>query len=107
MPFIDVRSSGEITPAQEEEVKERLGQAIALIPGKSEASLMIQFSDRCRLWYGGERGEIVFVNVMLYGKADPQAYEAFQAAVIPALEEGLGAKRVYLKFEEVPHWFWN
>ena len=39
---------------QETALKAELGRAISLIPGKSESSLMIQFSDCCRLWFGGE-----------------------------------------------------
>lgn len=108
MPFIDVRFSGEISGAQEAEVKAELGKAIALIPGKSEGSLMVQFTDRCRLWFGGKQdGPIVMVNVMLYGSATPEHYGRFKDAVIPMLEEKLGAESVYLKFEEVPNWYWN
>ncbi len=108
MPFIDVRFSGEISGAQEAELKTGLGKAIGLIPGKSEGSLMVQFTDRARLWFGGAQdGPIAMVNVMLYGSAAPEHYARFKDAVIPMLEEKLGAKTVYLKFEEVPHWYWN
>lgn len=108
MPFIDVKFSGEISAAQETELKADLGKAIALIPGKAESHLMVQFTDHCRLWFGGEQdGPIVFVNVMLYGASTPEHYGAFQDYVIPLLEKKLGAKTVYLKFEEVPNWYWN
>lgn len=108
MPFIDVRFSGEISEARETELKADLGKAICLIPGKAESHLMVQFTDHCRLWFGGEQdGPIVFVNVMLYGSAAPEHYAQFKDAVIPMLEEKLGAKTVYLKFEEVPNWYWN
>lgn len=108
MPFIDVHFSGAITPAQETALKEGLGQAIALIPGKTETSLMMQFTDNCRLWLGGrQEGPIAFVNVMLYGSSTKDAYQRFSGTAIPLLEKELGAKKVYLKFEEVPNWFWN
>ena len=107
MPFIDVRATETIGPEQEQTLKARLGEAIGLIPGKSEGSLMIQFSDNCRLWFGGQQGNFVFVNVMLYGAAEKRDYEMFQGAVIPVLEEVLGCEKVYLKFEEVPNWFWK
>lgn len=108
MPFIDVKMSGELDKALEETLKAELGKAIALIPGKSEDSLMIQFTDNCRLWFGGgQEGPIVLVNVMLYGTSTREAYQKFSGRVIPVLEEKLGAKQVYLKFEEVPNWFWN
>lgn len=108
MPFIDVRTSTELTAEQERSVKAELGKAIALIPGKAEGGLMIQFTDNCRMWMGGEQsGTIVFVNVMLYGAADKESYQRFSSAVIPMLEDKLNAAKVYLKFEEVPNWFWN
>lgn len=107
MPFIDVRTSGPLGAETEKEVKEALGKAISLIPGKSEESLMVQFTDRCRLWFGGQEGDIAFVNVMVYKKSERQAYDRFREAVIPMLEEKLGAKHVYLKFEETENWFWN
>ncbi len=34
MPFIDSKVSVKTTPEQRKELKERLGQAISLIPGK-------------------------------------------------------------------------
>lgn len=108
MPFIDVRLSCDLDGAREEALKTELGKAIALIPGKSEGSLMIQFTDNCRLWFGGrQEGPIAFVNVMVYGSSAPEDYRKFKDHVIPVLEEKLGVKQVYLKFEEVPNWFWN
>ena len=98
MPFLDVRTSCPVSSEQETLLKAELGKAIALVP----------FTDNCRLWMGGEQdGPIAFVNVMIYGTAAQEACERFQAAVIPLLERELGAKHVYLKFEEVSHWFWN
>lgn len=108
MPFLDVRASCPIAPEQEEALKTQLGKAISLLPGKSEGSLMMQFTDNCRLWFGGrQEGPIVFVNAMLYGSATKEACKRFSDAVIPQMEQVLGAKTVYLKFEEVANWFWN
>lgn len=108
MPFMDVRASCPISSAQETALKTELGKAIALIPGKSESSLMMQFTENCHLWFGGEQnGPIVFVNVMLYGTTARQACESFKDVAIPLLKKELGAEIVYLKFEEVPNWFWN
>ena len=45
MPFIDSKVSVSISEEQEKELKTRLGQAIALIPGKSESWLMTGFQD--------------------------------------------------------------
>lgn len=45
MPFIKVKTSCPITKEQESELKARLGKAIELIPGKSEAYLLLEFED--------------------------------------------------------------
>ena len=47
------------------------------------------------------------MNVMLYGSASDESCEKFSQAVIPLFQRELGASHVYLKFEEVPHWYWN
>lgn len=107
MPFIDVRTDKTISTEQENALKAELGSAIALIPGKSEDSLMVQFTDNCRMWFGGKQGNAAMVNVMLYGSAEKASYRAFSDRVIPSVESTLGVGRVYLKFEEVPNWFWN
>lgn len=108
MPFIDVKVSCGLEVSKEERLKAELGKAIGLIPGKSEGSLMIQFTDHCRLWFAGQQdGPIAFLNVMVYGTVSREGCEKFKNAVIPLFQQELGAKRVYLKFEEVPNWFWN
>ena len=45
MPFIDSKVSVKTTTEQRKELKERLGQAIEVIPGKSESWLMIDLAD--------------------------------------------------------------
>lgn len=47
MPFIKVKVSNEISQAQEISLKQRLGEAIELIPGKSEEYLLLEFEDHC------------------------------------------------------------
>lgn len=83
MPFIDVRTDKTISTEQENALKAELGSAIALIPGKSEDSLMVQFTDNCRMWFGGKQGNAAMVNVMLYGSAEKASYRAFSDRVIP------------------------
>jgi len=41
MPFIDTKTNVTITKEKEKELKERLGKAISIIPGKSESWLML------------------------------------------------------------------
>ena len=41
MPFINVKISENLSDTQVDNIKSRLGEAISLIPGKSEAWLMV------------------------------------------------------------------
>ena len=54
MPFINSKVSVQVTPEQEKKLKARLGQAISVIPGKSEQWLMTGFEDNYHLYFRGE-----------------------------------------------------
>ena len=73
MPFINSRISTKISDAQEKEIKSRLGEAIATIPGKSEAWLMVGFQPEYRLYFKGSNAEpMAYVEVSVYGSEDPE-----------------------------------
>ncbi len=68
MPFINSKVSVQITPEQETQLKARLGQAISLIPGKSEQWLMTGFQDNYHLYFRGDKSDpIAFIEVQIYG----------------------------------------
>ncbi|WP_099204283.1 phenylpyruvate tautomerase MIF-related protein [Scatolibacter rhodanostii] len=110
MPYIDVNLSSALSVEKETILKKEIGQLIALIPGKTESSLMIQFKDCCRLWYNGKNEEpIAFVNVMLLGKASKDSYDALTGGLIQLFQQEMDvpAANTYVKFEEVPDWCWG
>ena len=45
MPFIELKTSVSISKEKEAELKSAFGEAIAIIPGKSEQWLMLNFCD--------------------------------------------------------------
>ena len=55
MPYMHTRFTGSITPEQENALKTGFGKAIALLPGKSEQWLMVDFEDHCRIWFHGSQ----------------------------------------------------
>ena len=57
MPFIGSKVTVKISPEKEKTIKERLGKAIELIPGKSETFLMVGFEDEYKLYFAGEKLE--------------------------------------------------
>lgn len=107
MPFIDVKASCTVTGEQELRLKAELGRAVALLPGKSEESLMLRFTDNCRMWFAGaQHGPIVMLDAAIYGSAPPEAASAFGSRAVALCKEVLGAETVYFKLAQTTDWAW-
>ena len=110
MPFINSKVSVNMSREKKEQVKKRLGEAIALVPGKSENWLMVGFEDGCDLYFqGNQDGPSAFVEVKIYGGASGDAFNQLTGAICQIMTEELGipSNRTYVKYEEVEHWGWN
>ena len=57
MPFINSKISTPISIEQEQALKTRLGQAISIVPGKSESWLMLGFEPNYNLYFRGSNSE--------------------------------------------------
>ena len=71
MPYIAVTTSKALSDEQKDELKKAIGQKISLIPGKTEAALMVDISD----------------NHTMYPRREAQAWRTlmFAATVRPSL----------------------
>ena len=110
MPFIDTKTNVRVTPEKEAILKERLGRAIEVFPGKSEYWLMLSVTDECRMWFRGYNNfPIAMVEVKLFGAADNEACSAMTAAVCTIFREELGIKpeHVYVNYSFHNEWGWN
>jgi len=110
MPFINSKVTVKMTEDKKEAVKKRLGEAISIIPGKSENWLMVGFEDGYDLYFQGNKdGETAFVEVKVYGSADRSVYDRMTPVISTILNEELGIpqNRIYIKYEEVANWGWN
>lgn len=110
MPFINSKVTVQMTEEKKEAVKARLGQAISLIPGKSESWLMVGLEDGYDLYFQGNKdGESAFVDVSVFGGASRSACEALTGAICDILESELSIpkNRIYIKYEAVENWGWN
>ncbi len=110
MPYIRTTVSNTISDAARDSLKKKLGEAIALIPGKSEAWLMLAFEDNMKMYFKGEcTEEYAYVEVSLFGSTSDAAYERLTAAISEIINEELGINRanIYVKYEEAEHWGWN
>ncbi len=107
MPYIETKTSIKATDEQKLKLKEKLGEAIALIPGKSEAWLMTRLEDCCTMSFKGDMTEAcAIVEIDIFGAADKDSYDALTSAVCDIVNEVLGVKRdrIYIKYRECDIW---
>ncbi len=110
MPFISVNTTESIQEEQAKKLKEKLGEAISLIPGKSENWLMLEFCDKKIMYFKGENDRpLAFVSVSLYGKATSESYNRLTEQICNILYTTLGipVDCIYVKYQEKEHWVWN
>ena len=82
MPFINVKISENLSDTQVDNIKSRLGEAISLIPGKSETWLMVNIQDNCKLYFKGTNDKpTAFTDVSIFGPAAKSDCENLTAAV--------------------------
>ncbi len=108
MPFINTKTNVSVPKEKEIAVKTRLGQAISLLPGKSEQWLMVGFEPETPLYFRGNGDQkIAFVDVSIYGSASKAACDKLTAAITAILREELDIEQVYIKYGEVEIWGFN
>lgn len=110
MPFINSKVNVALSDEEKDILKTKLGQAISLLPGKSESWLMVGFEDNCSLYFKGKNNtKIAFVEVKIFGKASERDYDRLTAEITKIHKDVLGITpdKIYVKYEEVDHWGWN
>ncbi len=110
MPFIDSKISIRVTDEQEKELKTRLGEAISLIPGKSESWLMTGFEDEYHLYFRGDNSEpMAFIEVRMYGGPNEDAFQRMTSEITKIFGEvlGIAPDHMYIKYSATMDWGWN
>ena len=110
MPYINTKTTATITKEQEIALKEAFGKAIELIPGKSEAWLMLEFSDNCRMAFKGTQSpDIAILEVAILGKAKSADYDKLTERLCSEVSSILGvpSDRIYVKYSEHDCWGYN
>lgn len=110
MPFIDSKVSLKITEEQEKELKTRLGQAISLIPGKSENWLMTGFEDDYHMYFRGDNSEpIAYIEVRIFGGPNKAAFQKMTEEITKIYGDvlGIAPDHMYIKYSATPDWGWN
>lgn len=107
MPLISVHTSQPLSPSQRDALKTGLGQAVTLIPGKTEAQLMVEFLDQVPIYKGGQNeGHFAVVEVKCFRSVPFQDNQRFTQAVFGLLGQQLGIpeNHIYLTLTELPTW---
>ncbi len=110
MPFINVKTNTEVSKEQEVRVKQSLGKAIELIPGKSEEWLMVAIEGGLTLYFKGDTDQpTAFVEVKIFGSASEEAYQRETERITQVIKEELqvAPERIFIAYQELEHWGWN
>lgn len=106
MPYIQINTSRELSADQKERIKAALGEKLPIIPGKTEAGLMVAISGQYTMFMAGEKRDAAFVDVRCFKKTDPEAKKAFTSAVFEILHQiaDFRPELVYLNFSDHDVW---
>ena len=68
-----------------------MGEAIELVPGKSEEYLRLEILGQCRLWLRGDHAQpMAYIEAAIFGNESHTGYPAFTAAATKAFQDVLG-----------------
>lgn len=106
MPYIQIRTNVRINEAQAKVMKSVVGKDIQLLPGKSEAWLMVEIEDQRKLFFQGSEEPCAIAEVKVYGSSDPESYQKLTAKITADLQQMLNLRkdRIYVEYEETEHW---
>lgn len=110
MPYINIKTNTKISSEKEIILKNKLGKAIEIIPGKSENWLMICFEDNCNLFFKGNNSEkIAFAEIKLFGSPNGEAFANFTKEVTSIISNELSVSpaQIYIKYETTNYWGFN
>jgi hypothetical protein len=106
MPYISVTTGQKLSAPQKEKLKTGLGRLITIIPGKTEADLIVHIQDGGSFYMGGTETPSVYIDLRVYTKTDPEAKKRFSRELFAFITDELGieAARQYLTIGEYDHW---
>ncbi len=110
MPFISTKTNVTVSKEKETLLKERLGEAISIIPGKSENWLMVAIEGDVPMYFRGDDSQpIAFVDVKIFGGASGQVYEEMTEELTGVYGDILGVApdHMYIRYFGSDDWGWN
>ena len=110
MPFIETKTNVAITKEKERELKERLGKAISIIPGKSESWLMLAIEGNIPMYFRGDDSEpVAFIEVKIFGNASGDVYSRMTKELTGIYGNllGIAPDHMYIRYFGSSDWGWN
>lgn len=110
MPYINSDLTIKLTEEKKNIIKEKLGELISILPGKTEDWLFVGFNDDKTLYFRGEKKEkAAVVQVKICGSTNRESKEKLTAAICELLKEELNieGENIYVIFQEIDHWGYN
>ena len=110
MPFINVKTTASVSDAKCEAIKSGLGRAISVIPGKSEAWLMVGIEPEAKIWFRGDASsDSAMVTVAVLGALSQRDSEKMTSEITEILSDELAISpdRIYVSYSEHDKWGWN
>ena len=110
MPFISTKTNVTVTKEKEKQLKERLGQAISIIPGKSENWLMLAIEGDIPMYFRGDDTKpTAFIEVKIYGNAPSDVYGKMTKELTGIYGDILGVTpdHMYIRYFGSDDWGWN
>jgi hypothetical protein len=110
MPYISTKTTAKLSQENLKNLKTEFGKAISLLPGKSEAFLMLSFEQDCKLYFRGENSShIAFVEVKLFGKAEKSSADKLTAKISQILKNEINIEpsQVYVRYQNTEIWGCN
>ncbi len=107
MPYIETKTTIKATDEQRIKLKEALGKAIELIPGKSEDWLMTSLTDGASMSFRGDTQKAcAMVEVDIFGRTERRACDALTEAICKIINEifGIDTDRIYVKYKGYEIW---
>ena len=81
-----------------------------MLPGKTEQWLMLNFTDRCRLWFhGDDTAPMAMLEVEIFGHASDADCSRLNARICEIFSAvlGIAPDHVYVNYTFSTAWGWN
>ena len=106
MPYIAINTSQKLSDAQKEKIKAELSRLIAIIPTKTEAGTLVDFSDARTMYKAWEKIDGAFIDLRLFRKSEFEFKKKFTEEAFEMFSRELGIKteNIYLNIMEFEAW---